>query len=145
MKIVADANIPHVAECFGSIGEVVVVGGREMTRQLVSDADALLVRSITKVDEQLLDGSSIRFVGTATIGYEHVDVDYLAGRQIGFASAPGSNANSVAEYVVAAMLSVARKKKMQLSGRSVGIVGVGNVGSMVEKKVRALGMRAVLS
>jgi len=145
LKIVADVNIPHVAECFGSIGDVVVVSGRQMTRQLVCNADILLVRSITKVDRNLLAGSSVRFVGTATIGVEHVDVDYLSAEGIGFASAPGSNANSVAEYMVAALLCAARKKKIVLSGMTAGIVGAGNVGSRVEKKLRALGMRPVLN
>jgi len=142
---VADANIPHVAECFGSIGNVVVVSGREITLALLADADILLVRSITKVNSQLLKGTKVRFVATATIGFEHVDLDYLAAAGIGFASAPGSNAGSVAEYIVAALLSVARKKKMTLAGRSIGIVGVGSVGSKVEKKTKALGMEVLLN
>jgi len=145
VKIVADANIPHVAECFGSIGNVVVVSGREITPALLADADILLVRSITKVNSQLLKDTKVRFVATATIGFEHVDLDYLAAAGIGFASAPGSNAGSVAEYIVAALLSVARKKKMTLAGRSIGIVGVGSVGSKVEKKAKALGMEVLLN
>ena len=86
MKIVADANIPFVQECFSSIGEVTVMGGRDMTPEAVAEADALLVRSITPVNEQLLSGSSVRFVGTATIGFDHVDLDYLHTRHIGFPS-----------------------------------------------------------
>jgi erythronate-4-phosphate dehydrogenase len=145
MKIVADANIPFVNDCFSSIGEVEVVPGREITSKIVADADVMLVRSITRVDSDLLTGSSIRFVGTATIGFDHIDTGFLLSNNIGFASAPGSNANSAAEYVVAALLSVARKDKVQLEGKSIGIVGVGNVGSKVEKKAKALGMKVYLN
>ncbi|MHC4703016.1 MAG: 4-phosphoerythronate dehydrogenase [Planctomycetota bacterium] len=111
----------------------------------MSGADALLVRSITRVDSTLLAGSKVQFVGTATIGFEHVDVDYLAKKNIGFASAPGSNANSVGEYVVTALLSVGQKKGIEIEGKSIGIVGVGNVGSRVERKARALGMEVYLN
>jgi len=145
MKIVADENIPFVQECFSSIGEVEVVPGREMRAETIRGAEVLLVRSITKVGPDLLGGSKVKFVGTATIGYEHIDVDYLQKNNIGFASAPGSNANSVAEYVVAALLAVGKKHKIQLEDKSIGVVGVGNVGSRVEQKVRALGMIPVLN
>ncbi len=145
MKIVADGNIPFVKECFSSLGEVKVVDGREITPALIADADILLVRSITPTGEELLVGSRVRFVGTATIGFDHVDVDYLRKRNIGFASAPGSNANSVAEYIVAAMLEVGRKYEIGLEGKSIGIVGVGNVGSRVEQKAEALGMKVYLN
>ncbi len=145
MKIVADANIPFVSECFSSIGDVTVVSGREMTASVVADAGCLLVRSVTAVNSELLAESRVRFVGTATIGFEHIDVDFLKKQDIGFASAPGSNANSVAEYVVAAMLEAAKKHKFQLEGKSIGIVGVGNVGSRVEKKAKALGMEVYLN
>ena len=88
----------------------------------------------------MLANSKVKFVATATIGFEHVDVDYLKNSNIGFASAPGSNANSVADYIVAALLSVAQKHKITLEGKSIGVVGVGNVGSKVAKKCAALGM-----
>lgn len=145
MKIVADENIPFVRECFSSIGEVEVVPGREIRAETIRGAEVLLVRSITKVGSDLLSGSKIKFVGTATIGYEHIDIDYLQGNNIGFASAPGSNANSVAEYVVAALLSVGKKHKIQLEGKSIGVVGVGNVGSRVVAKCTGLGMKCVLN
>jgi erythronate-4-phosphate dehydrogenase len=145
VKIVADQNIPFVQQCFSSIGDVVSVSGRDISADIVREADVLLVRSITKVDEQLLSGSNVKFVATATIGFEHVDVDYLKANSIGFASAPGSNANSVAEYVVAALLEVGQKHRLDLQSKSVGIVGVGNVGGRVEKKCSALGMLPVLN
>jgi erythronate-4-phosphate dehydrogenase len=143
MKIIADTNIPFVKECFSSVGDVAVMSGRDIAPQTIAGADALLVRSITRVDERLLAGSSVRFVGTATIGFDHVDVDYLHRSGIGFASAPGSNANSAAEYVIAALLEIGRRKDISLAGRSIGIIGVGNVGSRVAAKCEALGMRVL--
>jgi len=143
MKIVADANIPFVRECFSSVGEVQVLSGRDITPPVVAKADALLVRSITPVHEGLLAGSSVRFVGTATIGFDHVDLGYLERNRIGFASAPGSNANSAAEYVIAALLEVGRGHKIQLEGKSIGVIGVGNVGSRVARKCEALGMHVL--
>jgi erythronate-4-phosphate dehydrogenase len=145
MKIVADGNIPFVQRCFEHLGEVQVVPGRQITPARVADADVLLVRSVTTVDRGLLQESRVRFVATATIGVEHVDVEYLRERGIGFASAPGSNATSVAEYVVAALLFVGHKHRITLEGRSIGIVGVGNVGGRVAARCRALGMRVVLN
>jgi erythronate-4-phosphate dehydrogenase len=145
MKIVADTNIPFVAECFSSIGEIEVVSGREITPTVVADADALVVRSVTQVDSALLTNSQVRFVGTATIGFDHVDVEYLTQNNIGFASAPGSNANSAAEYVIAALLAIGQKYKITLEGKSIGVIGVGNVGSRVAKKAAALGMKVKLN
>jgi len=143
MKIIADTNIPFVKECFSSIGDVETVVGRDLTAEQVKDADCLLVRSVTKVNEKLLAGSKVKFVATATIGVEHIDEEYLKSRGIGFSSAPGSNANSVAEYIIAALLYVGGKHSMTLEGKSIGIVGVGNVGSKVEKKCARLGMKVV--
>ena len=145
MKIIADANIPSVDGCFSSIGEVEVVPGRQISRSVVADADCLLVRSITRVDSDLLAGSSVRFVGTATIGFDHIDVEYLERNNIGFASAPGSNANSAADYVIAALLEIGHNHNITLEGKSIGIIGVGNVGSRVAKKCIALGMKVKLN
>lgn len=143
MKIVADANIPFVRECFSSVAEVQVLRGRDITSQVVAKADALLVRSITPVKEGLLAGSTVQFVGTATIGFDHIDLGYLERNRIGFASAPGSNANSAAEYIIAALLEVGRRHKIQLEGKSMGVIGVGNVGSRVARKCEALGMHVL--
>jgi erythronate-4-phosphate dehydrogenase len=133
-------NIPFVQECFSSLGDVEVMDGRNMTPEAVADADALLVRSITRVDERLLSGSAVKFVGTATIGFDHVDLDYLHAHNIGFASAPGSNANSAAEYIIAALLEIGQRQGIRLDGRSIGVIGVGNVGGRVAAKCDALGM-----
>jgi erythronate-4-phosphate dehydrogenase len=145
MKIIADTNIPFVKDCFSSIGEVEVFPGREIKPNVVGDADCLLVRSVTKVDSNLLAGSKVRFVGTATIGFDHIDIGNLSRNNIGFASAPGSNANSAAEYVIAGLLEIGRKYKIKLEGKSIGIVGVGNVGSRVAMKCAALGMNVLLN
>jgi erythronate-4-phosphate dehydrogenase len=143
VRIVADENIPYVREAFASLGKVTAVPGRGLTRAAVADAELLLVRSVTKVGPDLLAGTRVRFVATATIGTDHVDTNYLRERGIGFASAPGSNANSVAEYVVAALLVVARRLGWRLAGRSIGVVGVGHVGSLVVEKCRALGLQVL--
>lgn len=140
MKIVADENIPSVTEAFGSLGEVVLVHGRSLRPEQVMDADVLLVRSVTRVDERLLAGSRVRFVGSATIGFDHVDREYLAARGIGFATAPGSNATSAAEYVVSVLMVLSGQLGFRLAGRTVGIVGCGNVGSRVRARLDALGM-----
>jgi erythronate-4-phosphate dehydrogenase len=143
MKIVVDENIPFAVEAFSQLGEVVSAKGRAITRDLIRDADAVIVRSVTRVNADLLGGTKVRFVATATIGYDHVDVEYLRGRKIGFSSAPGSNANSVAEYVMAALLVLARRGGFRLEGKTIGVVGVGNVGSRVVRKADALGMKVL--
>ena len=145
MQIIADQNIPFVKECFSSIGDVTLCAGREITPAAVKDADLLLVRSVTNVNAQLLDGSKVKFVATATIGTDHIDLDYLQKHGIAFASAPGSNANSVAEYIVTALLTIAERHHISLADKSLGIVGVGNVGSRVAKKATALDLRVLLN
>jgi erythronate-4-phosphate dehydrogenase len=145
MKIVADTNIPYVKECFSSFGEVKTIPDREITHHVVSDADVLLVRSVTRVNAELLDQSKIKFIGTPIAGTDHIDKKYLIDRNIGFASAPGSNSNSVAEYVISALFYLAQKYNIQLKGKSIGIIGVGNIGSKVEKKSRSLGMDVYLN
>jgi erythronate-4-phosphate dehydrogenase len=137
MKIVADANIPYVEEAFGKLGQVTLLPGREIGPMQVRDADVLIVRSVTPVGPLLLEGSRVRFVGSATIGLDHVDEAYLCTRGIAFAYAPGSNANSVAEYVIAALLALGRER---YEGRTLGIIGIGRSGTLVQGKVLALGM-----
>jgi erythronate-4-phosphate dehydrogenase len=111
-----------------------------VTSGSVRDAGALVIRSETKVGPGLLEGSGVRFVGTATIGTDHIDLPYLASKGITFASAPGSNANSVKEYILAALLALARRGGFSLRGKSLGVVGVGNVGGRVASMARTLGM-----
>ena len=143
MRIVADANIPFVEEFFGRFGAVRRVPGRLIGPADLRDADVLLVRSVTRVDRQLLQSSPVRFVGTATIGEEHVDRAWLAAQRIGFASAPGCNARSVAEYVTAAVLALALRYDWDLGRLRAGIIGRGNVGGRVEAQLRTLGISCV--
>jgi len=143
MKIVADENIPYVKEVFSGLGEVRCLSGRAMHRAALADADALLVRSVTAVDAQLLEGTNVRFVGTATIGTDHIDEDYLQSRAIAFTSAAGSNANSVAEYVITALLVLAQQNDWDLPNKTLGVVGVGNIGSRVENMAQALGLNVL--
>lgn len=143
MKIVADENIPAVREAFGRLGIVETFPGRAIAAQTVRDADVLLVRSVTRVNEVLLRGSRVRFVATATIGCDHLDTAYLDAAGIGYASAPGSNADSVADWFVAAVLETARLRAIRLAGLTLGVIGCGHVGSRVVRRGRALGMRVV--
>jgi len=143
LRIIADENIPFVAEAFATLGEVTTLPGRAINPQAVRDADVLLVRSITQVNEALLGGSAVKFVATATIGTDHIDESLLSARGVGFASAPGSNSNSVAEYVTAAVLVWAERRNVELAGRTIGVVGVGHVGGKVAAKARTLGMNVL--
>ena len=145
MKILADENIPHVVSAFSTIGHVQTIEGRTITPKDLKHIDILLVRSVTKVDKQLLKGSSVRFIGTATIGFDHIDLDYLKQNDIGFASAPGCNANSAAEYVLSTLLVLAQQQNFKLRDKTIGIVGCGNVGSNVLQKLQALGVRCLVN
>ncbi|MGB6649616.1 MAG: 4-phosphoerythronate dehydrogenase [Bacteroidota bacterium] len=145
MLIVADAKNSLVNTAFRGLGEVRTLPTKEITRATLKDADVVIVRSETRINADLLEGTSVRFVATATIGTDHVDRDYLDRSGIGFANAPGSNANSVAEYLVAALLVLAREKKFSLQKSSIAIIGVGAVGSRVERIARTLGMDVFLN
>ncbi len=139
MKIVADENIPFARELFSEFGELTLLPGRHMRVEDVVDADALLVRSVTPVNEALLKQSKVKFVGTCTIGVDHLDIAYLQENEIRYASAPGCNANAVAQYVLSAL---AKQQKLD-SSKNVVVVGGGNVGSRVYKQLKALGMSCV--
>ena len=143
MKIVADPNIPFVREAFAPLGDVQFIPGRWITAEAVRDAELLLIRSVTPVNAALLAGSQVKFVATATVGTDHVDQVCLRERGIGFTSAAGSNANSVAEYIVAAMLALAHRRGFRLRDKMLGVVGIGNVGSRVVRYAEALGMRVL--
>ncbi|ARN76491.1 hypothetical protein BST96_18400 [Oceanicoccus sagamiensis] len=138
--MVADENIPQVAEQFASLGEVTVVNGRKLSRQQLRDADILLVRSVTQVDQSLLDGTSVRFVATATIGTDHLDIDYLDAHQIGWASAPGCNADSVVDYMISVFCRLQGVLELLMADGTVGIVGMGNVGSRLYQRLSRLGI-----
>ncbi len=135
--------MPFAREAFATLGEVLVKEERGIDAADVRDADILAVRSTTRVDQALLAGSRVRFVGTATIGTDHMDIPWLEQQGIAWCFAPGCNANSVAEYVTAALLVLAHRHGLTLAGRTIGVIGVGNVGSRVAGKARALGLRVL--
>lgn len=124
LKIVADENIPALEQYFGDLGTLVRYPGRTLTREQLIDADILLVRSVTRVNQSLLEGTPVRFVGSCTIGTDHLDTDWMERNGIYWSAAPGCNANSVVEYVFCALAAL----KVDWRGRSFGIVGCGNVG-----------------
>lgn len=139
--IIVDQNIPYGAEAFADFGEVLRLPGRDIRREHLSCATALIVRSITRVDRALLEGTPVRFVGTCTIGTDHLDLPWLESQGIEWTSAPGCNARSVAEYVVAALALAHRSGTLDLSQRpSAGVIGAGRVGTQVETILRSLGL-----
>ncbi|WP_426817804.1 4-phosphoerythronate dehydrogenase PdxB [Winslowiella sp. 2C04] len=144
MKILVDENMPYARELFSRTGDVVAVPGRPIPEAQLSDADGLMVRSVTKVNAELLNGKPVKFVGTATAGTDHIDEDFLAAQGIGFSAAPGCNAIAVVEYVFSALLLLAERDGFQLTDRTVGIVGVGNVGARLQARLEALGIRTLL-
>jgi erythronate-4-phosphate dehydrogenase len=145
MKIVVDENIPFAQQILSQHGEVVALDGRTMQSAHLRDADALLVRSVTPVNAQLLsEAKQLKFVGTATIGTDHVDQVLLKELGINFASAPGCNAIAVGEYVTTALLAAANERQQSLQGKSIAIVGAGNTGSQLAKRAKALGMQVLL-
>lgn len=133
MKILVDENMPYARELFSRLGEVKAVPGRPIPVTELDDADALMVRSVTKVNASLLSGKPVKFVGTATAGTDHVDDAWLAQSGIGFSAAPGCNAIAVVEYVFSALLMLAERDGFTLRDRTVGIVGVGNVGGVYRR------------
>ena len=140
MKIVADENIPLLTRFFGDLGDIVQLPGREISAEHLSDADFLIVRSVTKVDRRLLEGSSVKFVGTCTIGTDHLDTDYLEDRGIRYKNAPGCNATSVVEYILSCLSVMTETHALDWSDITVGIVGYGNVGSLLAQRLGALGI-----
>lgn len=136
LKIVADENIPALEEYFSDLGEVVRVPGRQLGRAQLADADILLVRSVTEVNASLLAGTPVRFVGSCTIGTDHLDIPWLESRGIAWSAAPGCNANAVVEYVFCTLAALG----VDWNGRSFGIVGCGNVGGLLQRRLHALGI-----
>ena len=139
MLIVADENIPLLDAFFEGFGEIRRYPGRSIDRAAVAEADVLLVRSVTQVDRALLEGSPVRFVGTCTIGTDHLDLDHFAEAGIRWASAPGCNARGVVDYVLGSLLTLAEVEGLPLSGRCYGIVGAGQVGGRLVQVLRGLG------
>jgi len=143
VRILADENIPML-EVFEQHGQLRRVAGRSLDRAVLADAEVLLVRSVTQVDQTLLAGSQVKFVGTCTIGTDHLDLDYLAAQGIGWASAPGCNARGVVDYVLGALLTLAERDGVNLAQRCYGVVGAGQVGNRLVQVLRGLGWQVLV-
>lgn len=144
MKILVDENMPYARELFSRLGDVQTVPGRPLPSETLQGADALMVRSVTKVNAELLTGTSVTFVGSATAGTDHVDQNWLAANGIRFSAAPGCNAIAVVEYVFSSLLMLAERDGFQLRDKTVGIVGVGNVGGRLNARLQAWGVKTLL-
>jgi len=141
MKVIVDEKIPFIKEAIEKIADIVVYApGHKFTRKLIHNADALIIRTRTICNRKLLEGSNVQFIATATIGYDHIDTEYCKEAGISWINAPGSNANSVAEYIESALALLLKERKMPLGKMKMGIVGVGNVGKIVAEKASTFGM-----
>ncbi len=145
MKIVTDDKIPFLQGVLEPYAEVVYLPGRAITREEVQDADALIVRTRTRVGRELLEGSRVQFVATATIGYDHLDTVWLEEAGIAWTNAPGCNSGSVMQYVAAALAWLSRRRGFSFRGTTLGVVGVGHVGSKVARMAELLGMKVLLN
>ncbi|MBE0505647.1 MAG: 4-phosphoerythronate dehydrogenase PdxB [Marinospirillum sp.] len=145
MRLIIDENLPFTQDFFGDTAELVHLPGAAFTAAAVKDADGLLVRSVTQVNQQLLQGSRVGFVGTATIGVDHVDQHWLQQAGIRFVNAPGCNADSVVDYVISSLLWLAAEQGFVLRDQCIGIVGVGQVGGRLAKRLQAYGCRTLLN
>ena len=143
MKIIVDENNPCAEQAFSTLGEVTALPAAKITREALRDCEILACRSTIRVNADLLEGTAVRCVATATIGTDHFDTAYLDRAGIRWYSAPGCNADSVADYFTAALLSVAQTQGAALEGKTLGVVGCGNVGSRVACRAQALGMRVL--
>lgn len=143
MNLITDENITYAKEAFSGFGKLKLLNGRLIKNNELRDTDVLIVRSITNVNEELLANSKVQFVGTATIGTDHIDLNYLKSNQIAFADAKGCNTDSVAEYVFTALLKIASEEKIILKEKTIGVVGIGNIGSKVVRLAESLGMKVL--
>lgn len=145
MLIVADQHIPFISDIFSGLGDLRLIPGQEIDAESIAKADALVVRSITRIDEDLLKDSHVSFVGSATAGVDHVDFNFLGRRGIGFGNAPGANAESVVEYVLACLAELSRREDTPFEKRSIGIIGAGNVGGLLATRCKMLGMKVLVN
>jgi erythronate-4-phosphate dehydrogenase len=144
MKVICDSHIPFLKGVLEPYCEVVYVPGRDISPATVKDADALIVRTRTKCDSTLLKGSKVRFIATATIGYDHIDTEWCRANSIEWTNAPGCNSWSVQQYMGSLLITMARRFGFECRQKTLGIVGVGNVGSKVARLAALLGFRVLL-
>jgi erythronate-4-phosphate dehydrogenase len=144
MKIVADEHIPAITQYFGAASELVLKQGRDITRADLLDADALFVRSVTRVDSALLADTAVKFVGSVATGIDHLDTQWLTQAGISWYAARGFNAVAVTEYVIAVVAGLQKSSLLPLQSLRVGVIGVGTIGSLVVEKLRCLGVEVVV-
>ncbi len=145
MKIIIDDKIPYIHGAFEGVAEVIYLPGAKTTAEIAKDADAIVTRTRTICNEKLLAGSSVKFIATATIGYDHIDTDYCDANGISWTNAPGCNSKSVEQYIASTLTVLAEKNDWNLSEKCIGVVGVGNVGSKVARVAEILGMKVLLN
>ncbi|MDP4207082.1 MAG: NAD(P)-dependent oxidoreductase, partial [Bacteroidota bacterium] len=145
MKIIIDDKIPYIRGVFEPFAEVHYLSGAATTPEIAHNADALITRTRTICNQKLLENSTVKFIATATIGYDHIDTEWCKSAGIEWTNAPGCNSSSVEQYVLAAILYQAREKGLILKGKTLGVVGVGNVGSKVARVGQLLGMKVLLN
>lgn len=145
MKVIVDNKIPYIKEAIEKIAdEVIYAPGKDFTPALVKDADALIVRTRTHCNQTFLEGSKVKFIATATIGFDHIDTEYCHRAGIRWTNAPGCNSASVAQYIQSSLLLLRQSKGIKFEDCTIGIVGVGNVGTKVAAVAHDLGMRVLL-
>ena len=145
MKFIIDDKIPYIKGVLEPYAEVVYLPGNDISKQDVQDADGLIIRTRTPCDAALLEGSCVHFIATATIGYDHIDTAFCQKQGIAWTNAAGCNAQSVAQYIVSAIVTLSLKYKFDLKSKTIGIVGVGNVGKRVAAMAETLGMKLLLN
>lgn len=145
MKIVVDDKIPYIKGAFEPFAEVHYLPGNKTTKEVVKNADAIITRTRTNCNQDLLEGSNVKFIATATIGFDHIDTEYCQQAGIKWTNAPGCNAESVNQYIASALFSYSMRKRFDLKDKTIGIVGVGQVGSRVAKTCEILGMKVLLN
>lgn len=143
MKIVIDDKIPYIRGAFEGVAEVIYLAGSKTTPEVVKDADAIVTRTRTICNEKLLAGSSVKFIATATIGYDHIDTDYCDTAGVKWTNAPGCNSKSVEQYIASTLMVLAETRNLQLKDLTIGVVGVGNVGSKVARISELFGMKVL--
>jgi erythronate-4-phosphate dehydrogenase len=145
MKIIIDDKIPYIKGVFENKADVIYLPGAEISNRHLADADALIVRTRTRCTRELLEGTSVKYIATATIGFDHIDTSYCNQAGIAWSNAPGCNAESVNQYLASALTYYAAEKKISLKDKTIGIIGVGNVGSRVARTAGLLGMKVLLN
>jgi erythronate-4-phosphate dehydrogenase len=145
LRIIADDKIPFLRGALEPYAKVVYLPGKEITRESLLNADAMLIRTRTVCNENMLHSTNVRFIGTATIGFDHIDTPYCDDHNIRWTNAPGCNSSSVQQYIASALLQVAGDFSFSLRNKTLGVIGVGNVGTKVAKLAGILGMKVLLN